>query len=167
MRTRALLAAVALVGLGAAVGWVSAPGNTAAAAGTLTSQDYAEIEQLYWRYNHGADFRDGDLFLSAFAADAVFDLGTQKFVGREEIAGFRIERDGHDNPHDVGWRHWNNGWRIVPAAAGAEARVYWLLVDVAGGEPNAIMSGYYDDTYVKTADGWRIKHRTIKFDAPG
>ena len=167
MRTRILLAAVALIGAGVVIGWIAAPGNTATAAGTLTSPDYAEIEQLYWRYNHGADFRNDEVFLSAFAADAVFDLGTQKFVGREEIAAFRIERDGHDNPDDIGWRHWNNGWRIVPTAEGAEARVYWLLVDVAGGAPNAMMSGYYDDTYTRTPEGWRIKSRAIKFDDGG
>ena len=40
-----------------AIGWISAPGNAGAAAGTLTAQDYAEIEQLYWRYAHGGDFR--------------------------------------------------------------------------------------------------------------
>ena len=167
MPIRTLLAVVALVGLRAAIGWISVPGNTAAAAGTLTAQDYAEIEQLYWRYNHGADFRNGELFLSAFSDDAVFDLGTQKFVGREEIAVLRIERDNHDDPHDVGRRHWTNGWRIVAPADGAEARVYWMVVDVSTGTPITDMSGYYDDTYVKTPDGWRIKKRTINFDRTG
>ena len=33
------------------------------ATSELTAQDYAEIEQLYWRYNHGSDFRDAELFL--------------------------------------------------------------------------------------------------------
>ena len=61
MRTRHLAAALALVALGAALGWMSAPGSAAAAAGTLTAQDYAEIEQLYYRYNHGGDFRDSEL----------------------------------------------------------------------------------------------------------
>ena len=166
MRTRNLIAAVALVGVGVAIGWTSAPGNAAAAAGTLTAQDYAEIEQLYWRYNHGGDFRDSELWLSAFADDAVFTVvGGRTLRGMEALEAMRVERDaGHG---DRGRRHWNNGWRIVPTAEGAAARVYWIVVDVAGGQPFTDRSGYYDDKYVRTADGWRIQERIITFDSAG
>ena len=68
---------------------------------------------------------------------------------------------------DRGRRHWNNGWRIVPTADGAEARVYWIVVDVGTGTPITDRSGYYDDKYVRTADGWRIKERVITFDSAG
>ena len=166
MKTRHLLAAVGLVAVGVAIGWISAPAGTAAAAGTLTAQDYAEIEQLYWRYNHGADFRDGDLFVSAFADDAVFEAGGGKITGREELTAYRVERHAGQTG-DTGRRHWNNSWRIVPTADGAEARVYWILVDVSGDAPNTVASGYYDDTYVKTAEGWRFKTRTITADRAG
>ena len=60
MKTRHLLVAVALVGMGVTIGWMAAPGDVAAADGTLTAQDYAEIEQIYWSYNHAADFRDAE-----------------------------------------------------------------------------------------------------------
>ena len=166
MQTRHLVAALALVGAGLAIGWMSAPGNAAAAAGTLTAQDYAEIEQLYWRYNHGGDFRDSELWLSAFADDAVFTVvGQRTLRGMDELKAMRVERDaGHG---DRGRRHWNNGWRIVPTADGAEARVYWIVVDVGSGEPYTDRSGYYDDKYVRTAAGWRIKQRIITFDSAG
>ena len=163
MQTRNMLVAVALVGLGAAIGWVSAPGGVSAADGALTAQDYAEIEQLYWSYNHGSDFRDADLFLSAFTADAVFKVGPRTFSGRDELAAYRVERHAGQTG-DTGLRHWNNSWRIVPTADGAEARVYFLVVNVGGGQPVTAASGYYDDTYVKTADGWRFKTRTINID---
>ena len=164
MRTRNLVAAMALVGVGVAIGWTSAPGKAAAAAGTLTAQDYAEIEQLYWRYNHGGDFRDSELWLSAFADDAVFTVvGGRTLRGMDELEAMRVERDaGHG---DRGRRHWNNGWRIVPTAEGAAARVYWIVVDVGSGTPFTDRSGYYDDKYVRTADGWRIKERVITFDS--
>ena len=164
MRTRNLAAAVALVGAGAAIGWIAAPGGAAAAAGTLVAQDYAEIEQLYWRYNHGADFRDADLFLSAFTDDAVFRVGDREYVGRAELAAMRVERHAGQTG-DTGRRHWNNGWRITRSGDGAAGRTYWLLVDVGSGQPNHVASGYYDDVYVKTPDGWRIKSRTISSDA--
>ena len=166
MKTRHLLAAAALVAVGVAIGWISAPVNTAAAAGTLSGQDYAEIEQLYWRYNHGADFRDGGLFVSAFADDAVFEVGGRKITGREELTAYRVERHAGESG-DTKRRHWNNSWRIVPTADGAEGRVYWILVDVSGGAPNTVASGYYDDTYVRTPEGWRFKTRTINADRAG
>ena len=166
MRIRNLVAAIALVGAGVAVGWIAAPGGVAAADGSLTAQDYAEIEQLYWRYNHGGDFRDSELWLSAFADDAVFTVvGGRTLRGMEELEAMRVERDAGDG--DRGRRHWNNGWRIVPTADGAEARVYWIVVDVGSGTPFTDRSGYYDDKYVKTADGWRIKERVITFDSAG
>lgn len=167
MRTRQLAAAAALVGAGLAIGWFSGQGSGSAAAaadGALMAQDYAEIEQLYWRYNHGADFRDADLFVSAFADDAVFKVGDRQFSGREELMAFRRERHA-GRTGDTGRRHWNNGWRITPTADGAMGRTYWLLVDVSGGQPNHVSSGYYDDEYVKTPDGWRISSRTISLDA--
>ena len=166
MRTRNLVAAVVLVGVGVAIGWISAPGDVAAADGTLTARDYAEIEQLYWRYNHGGDFRDSELWLSAFADDAVFTVvGGRTLRGMDELEAMRVERDaGHG---DRGRRHWNNGWRIVPTSEGAAARVYWIVVDVGTGTPVTDRSGYYDDKYVRTADGWRIKERVITFDSAG
>ena len=166
MRTRNLVAAAALVGVGVAIGWTSAPGNVAVAAGTLTAQDYAEIQQLYWRYNHGGDFRDSELWLSAFTDDAVFNVeGRPPLRGMAELEAMRVERDAGEG--DRGRRHWNNGWRIVPTAEGAEARVYWIVVDVGTGTPITDRSGYYDDKYVKTSDGWRIKERNISFDSAG
>ena len=166
MRTRNLVVAAVLVLVGVAIGWVSAPGHTASAAGTLMAEDYTEIEQLYWRYNHGSDFRDAEVFMSAFADDAVINVGQRRIVGREEMAAYRVERHAGQTG-DTGQRHWNNGWRIVPTADGAAARVYWMLVDVSGGEPKNRASGYYEDEYAKTADGWRIKNRTLHFDRAG
>ena len=166
MRTRNLVAAVALVGAGLAIGWVSAPENAAVSAGTLTARDYTEIEQLYWRYNHGGDFRNSELWLSVFTDDAIFRVaGRRTLRGMEDLIAMRVERDAGQG--DRGRRHWTNGWRIVPTADGAEARVYWLVVDVATGTPITDRSGYYDDKYVKTADGWRIKERAVTFDSAG
>ena len=155
-----LLVVIALAGIGAGLGWTTAQG----ASGDLTAQDYADIQQLYWRYNQGADFRDGGLFVSAFADDAVFRAGGQEYVGKDELAAWRVERDA-GKTGDNGRRHWNSSYRITPTSEGAEGKVYWLLIDVSSGPPKHIASGYYDDVYEKTSNGWRIKHRTLRPDA--
>ncbi len=162
MKFLRVVTVVALVGVGVAIGYLSAQSNVSAVSDGLTAQDYADIQQLYWRYNHGADFGDADLFVSAFTDDAfVKSSNGQEFVGKKEIDGF-ISRSLAGMPTgDTGRRHWNNGWRITPSAEGARGRTYWLLLDVGEGQPTNDRSGYYEDVYVKTSDGWRIKSRTI------
>ncbi len=162
MKFLRVVTVVALVGVGVAIGYLSAQSNVSAASDGLTAQDYADIQQLYWRYNHGADFGDADLFVSAFTDDAfVKSSNGQEYVGKKEIDGFISGSLARMPTGDTGRRHWNNGWRITPSAEGARGRTYWLLLDVGTGQPTNDRSGYYEDVYVKTSDGWRIKSRTI------
>ena len=109
-RFKSELVATALVVALAGVGFVNAQDS---ASTTLTGQDYEEIKALYARYNQGSDFRDAELFLSAFAEDAVMTRGGGDIVGMD-------------------------------------AR-----------PPTMISSGYYEDVFVRTINGWRIQHRTL------
>ena len=164
MRTLRVSTVIALVGIGVVIGYFSAQSGVSAASDGLAAQDYADIQQLYWRYNHGADFRDSDLFVSAFADDVVFRAGGLELTGKDELTAWRGERDAGETG-DNGRRHWNSSYRITPSSEGAEGRVYWLLIDVSSGQPQPLASGYYDDVYEKTSDGWRIKRRILHSDA--
>ena len=105
--------------------------------------DYADIQQLYWRCNHGADFGDADLYVSVFTDDAVLRSSDgQEHIGKDEITGF-ISRSLAGRTGDTGRRHWNNSWRITPSAEGARGRTYWLLLGVSTGQPTNSRSGYY------------------------
>ena len=163
MQTLRVIAIGALVGIGAWLGHASA--QESGDAGRLTAQDYADIQQLYWRYNHGADFGDADLYVSVFTDDAALrGSDGQWYRGKDEISEF-ISRSLTSRPAgDTGRRHWNNSWRITPSAEGAKGRTYWLIVDVSSGQPKNSRSGYYEDVYVNSADGWLIKSRTIVGD---
>ena len=172
MNTSRTALLVALVATGVAVGYLSGQGRVTAAPAGLTAQDYADIQQLYWRYNHGADFSDGELFASAFADDGVFSTGLgPDTVGRDAITA-AMSRD--EKGADTGKRHWNNGWRITPSPEGARGRVYWMVLDVASGDPVGDLpgvvgwtprsTGVYEDVYVKTSEGWRMKSRTLHWD---
>ena len=164
MRGVRLGVVIGLLGFGIAIGYITGQQGAQAASSGLTAQDYADIQQLYWRYNHGSDFRDAELFLSVFTDDAVFEIGDQKVVGREELQAQRVERHA-GQVGDTGTRHWNTSYLITQSSEGAEGRLYWQLNGVAEGQPRPVASGTYDDVYVKTSDGWRIKHRIINFDA--
>ena len=45
------------------------------------------------------------------------------------------------------------------------SRAYWLVMDVSSRPPTAVASGYYDDVFAKTANGWKIQNRTLHSDS--
>lgn len=126
----------------------------------LTGADYEEIKALYSRYNQGSDFRDTELFLSAFAEDAIMTREGGDIVGMEGLRADRARRYQGETG-DVGRRHLNGSYLITPTAEGAEAKTYYVLMDVTNRPPSVIGSGFYEDRFVKTDDGWKIKHRTL------
>ncbi len=153
-----VLAVVSAVG----VGWVSA--RQRSATDVLTGQDYGEIENLYARYSQGSDFQDAELFLSAFSEDATIVRGDgSSITGMPALRAERGERyQGRSG--DVGRRHRTGSYLITPTPDGAKGRAYYILLDVTS-RPSAItFTGYYDDEFVRTPDGWRIKRRTINRD---
>ena len=64
-----------------------------------------------------------------------------------------------ERPPNARLAHWNSGWVITPTSGGAKGRLYYLRVNVSTGRPVVGGSGHYEDVYVKTSDGWRIKER--------
>ena len=37
-----------------------------------------------------------------------------------------------------------------------------MMMNVSTSPPTPVASGHYDDVFTKTAEGWRIKRRTIR-----
>lgn len=153
---------VGLVTLGAPRGGYAQP-SSGATVSPLTAQDYEEIRALYARYNQGSDFRDAELFLSAFAEDAVITRGGRDIIGTAALRADRNQRYAGQTG-DNGRRHHNGSILITPAPEGATARAYFVLLDVTTRPPTILGSGYYDDTFTRTPRGWRIRHRTIHSD---
>ena len=149
---------------------LSASGTVFAQTRTLgerafSAEDMEEIRALYARYNQGSDFRDTELFLSAFAEDAVMTRGGRDIVGMDALRADRAERY-QGQTGDVGRRHQNSSILIEPTPDGrAIAKAYWFLLDVTVRPAAIISSGYYVDVFVRTAAGWKIKHRTLFADA--
>ena len=132
----------------------------------LSGTDYEEIRELYARYNQGSDFRDAVLFLSAFAEDAIMTREGRDIVGMAALRADR-ERRYRGETGDVGRRHVNGSFIIQPTKEGASSQAYYILLDVTTRPPTMIGSGYYEDTFVRTPLGWRIKHRKLFIDGDG
>ncbi len=145
--------AIGLLGVLTAAGW-----SQAQSPPPFTGADIAEIQQLYVRYNQGLDFQDEELYLSAWADDAVFTTGAGvEYAGREEIRRRFGERPGGEGRTIT---HNNTSSLIAPTEdGGASGRTYWIVLDVSEAQPRIMAHGYYFDTFKRTPDGWRIATR--------
>jgi len=163
MQSRGILvvAIVVIVGV-VGVGWLDSS-STRGATMELTGKDYAEIERLFGLYNQGSDFQDAEMFVSAFSEDGEITRRNGSVKGQTALLAERAERY-QGQTGDNKRRHLNSSFVITPTSDGAKGRAYWVLNDVSGSEIKAVASGYYDDIYVKTSDGWKIKTRKLTAD---
>jgi hypothetical protein len=122
---------------------------------TLTPLDYVEIRQLAARYGHAVDqgADDGYAYADLFAPGATFGRTT----GRDSLA--TLAKQTAKGPQTA-W-HFIVNHVIEPTEDGAKGMQYLVHLQYGDGDkPNAVWGGgHYEDTYVKTADGWRFKTR--------
>ena len=143
------------------------PGGHAGAA--LTAQDYFDIRALASRYSYGLDTGaengTGSVYASVFTEDAEFHgpgatPGGPPFdaKGREALRQFAIGGRG-----SAYVRHFTSNHLIEASPEGARGKVYLLVIDIGqdGKQTSVNMGGHYEDIYVKTAEGWRIKSRNF------
>ena len=152
---------------------VSMPRVDAAAASKLSPADYQEIAQLTNRYAYGIDTcgNNGYDYADVFTpdgefidknSDAGFKAGGRVLAkGREALATL-IGGGSRGCKTKLVWTDWSHimtNLVVTPSADGATGRLYLLQMDIKG--PGTIeRHGGYEDVYVRTKDGWRIKSRT-------
>ena len=144
-----------------------APGNT------LTALDYQEITQLINRYAYGIDTcaNNGYDYADVFTSDGVFidknsdqgfrQGGRELARGREALAAL-VGGGTRGCKTKLVWTDWSHlmlNHQITPTAEGAAGRIYLVQLGMKG--PGSVeRHGGYEDVYVRTAGGWRIKSRT-------
>jgi len=128
--------------------------KTTSAAGTLTTQDYIDIEQNYAKYYHTIDAGDPEGWADTFTDDGNFN-GT---IGR----GALIESRRRAGPSKT--RHVVSNLVIAPTAVGASGSLYVFIVDPQEVPVKINSYSRYDDTLVKTSKGWRFKTKMRSSD---
>jgi hypothetical protein len=157
-----ILAAVALTALPLT--------NSAQETMQLTALDYIEIQQLIAKYavaidtcsNNGYDYAD------LYTSDGIFlpmvnGRSIPGIQGRERLA--EVSGGGSNQCRNVGWieqgvRHIYTNHIITPTPDGATGTVDMLMIGLDGNPNKIAYDGFYEDIYVKTADGWRFRQRT-------
>jgi hypothetical protein len=146
----AVIYTVVLVGIAAVfTRWNSA-------AGSLTVQDYLDIQQLYSRYYQTIDAGDSEAWANTFTADGVFNTNTR---GHDALVESN-RRGGTNRP----LRHWHSNLTILPTAEGADGHTYVMQIDITTKPPSISTYSRYDDKLVKTSQGWRFKVRQRSSD---
>jgi len=120
----------------------------------LTADDYAEIQQLYARYNIALDTGEPEDWASTFTPDGVF-MNNSGHDGLLKFAtDFKKRNAGRT-------RHWNTNLLITPTPEGASGTCYLFMFDISTRPATQAASGRYQDTLVKTASGWKFKARKV------
>ena len=135
----------------------------------LTAQDYIDIRALAAHYAYGLDSGaengTGSVYADVFAEDAEFHgpaavPGGKPFdaAGRDALRQFAIPGQG-----SAYVRHFMTNHLIEASPEGARGKVYLLVIDIAqNARPTSVnMGGHYEDVYVRTPQGWRIKSRNF------
>lgn len=116
----------------------------------------AAILDLVARYCHGADGRDADAFRSVWAADAVWDVGTHRFAGLDEILD-AVARQWSA----FASMHHSTSNSVVQIHSDDEAtgRHDVLSVTVMPDGRRLLTTGQYADRYSRAAGRWAIAER--------
>jgi SnoaL-like domain len=127
---------------------------------TLAAADYIEIQQLVARYGYAVDMHggDGSAYAALFTPDGSFGSQAKGTAQLAELAA----KTNKDRSGPAFTRHFVTNVVIKPSPEGATGRSYLVALDISeGGKPTTMLhGGHYDDVYVKTSQGWRIKSRT-------
>ena len=155
-KRRVLVAAIAIAAAILTAGLVRAQ---QAKAGSMTTQDYVDIAQLYARYNTAIDAGDADGWAATFTPEGVFNGNTR---GHDALVQF--VHDWRDKRNGANRRHWNSNLVITQTTEGANGSIYLQLLDVGVRPAAATLTAIYEDRLVKTASGWRFKSRLLHND---
>jgi hypothetical protein len=155
LRWRQVLSVVATaMAIAAGAAWAQQRGG---AVKPLSAQDILEIQQLGAKYAYGLDTGadNGYYYANVFTVDGSFG----NTAGREKLA--ELAREGGGRLKLRGYQHIVTNFIVEPTAEGAAGSQYVQVLTVGGqGKPPMVdHGGRYEDVYVRTGEGWRIKRR--------
>jgi uncharacterized protein (TIGR02246 family) len=125
----------------------------------LPADDWAEIQQLYARYNTAIDTGDGDAFGGCFVPAGVFNPGTGAVEGQSAIGEYGVAA------HEALPLMRHNATNIVVDVDGERATGSAFLIGyLAGPNFKVIVTGRYRDTLAKADGEWRFVERIFQAD---
>ena len=134
-------------------------------------EDDRQIRNLVARIVHLADYGDLDEYMTCFTEDAVWEGPSspntpQVRVVNEGAAAIRADREGRRRAGTQGAgariRHVNTAlWIDLDGTDTATAHSYFAYIRDADTTPTLGLAGRYRDTFRRTAQGWKLAHRSV------
>ncbi|HEY4276167.1 MAG TPA: nuclear transport factor 2 family protein [Rhizomicrobium sp.] len=127
----------------------------------VSTDDYVEILQLYNRYCHALDMGTGEAFAACFTPDGEFTGGRGPGKANDD----RTPRKGTAALTKMGstsgTRHFTANLLVTKTPEGAKGSCYLLLYSARTVPDSWVEVAVYNDTLVKTKDGWKFKKRVV------
>jgi ketosteroid isomerase-like protein len=130
----------------------------------LSADDKLEIQELCAAYAHLVDAGDFASFVArVFTEDGVNDFGD---IGYPAVKGREaIRRDYARMNHPIAHLTTNTLFEKIVSEDEAEVVTKYFVIGAdadAHSNYSTVLTGYFRDRVVRTAEGWRIKHRVLK-----
>lgn len=111
-----------------------------------------------------ADEGDLEEYVGLFADDALWEMPGNSIQGRDNLLAGAIERRsaGTVGPGS-NTRHVITTQAVAVSGDEALSDAYWQFWVNTATEPSIALFGTYRDRLVRTADGWKLAHRTISY----
>ena len=131
----------------------------------MNIEDKILIQELVNRFAHCSDYRDWAGMEKLFTPDVVTELEgmSMKYEGIpsqvEHARESDVQTEGKNRHHFLNMYIEEDGGQVFA--------YYYFINTNAGSVPmgaKTVVTGRQRDTVVKTADGWKISHRLVRFD---
>lgn len=133
---------------------------------TLSVADRLEIQDLMGRFALAVDVEGPDAYREIFVEDSSFTIEAFQIDlhGRETIIQWVKDNAGSFPP---GLNHVQSNFVIDGDGDGEEARVRCISQAIQSheGEVKHYVIGRYDETMIKTNEGWRLKTHRLQVQA--
>ena len=128
---------------------------------SLAPQDVLDIQELVARYPYTLDNggEGGRALAELFTEDGVFVTPQATYSGREALLKMASGHRPGQGPAYA--RNFATNTLLEPTPDGAKGRVYAVIIAIGENkQPSSVVTGgHFEDTYVKTQQGWRFKRR--------
>ena len=163
IRLKQLVALIAVALIAGGSTWLYAQQRRPGSHVGLSPEDYIDISQLYSFYPRDVDpgsIRNAEWM---FTEDGVADMGGRTYTG-QALKDFYAQVPKNQSS---GVRHFNTSYVIVGTPEGARGSSYMMQVErrKKDGPIDVTLFGKYEDKFVKTRNGWRIKERIFRPDS--
>jgi len=138
--------------------------------GSQNMNDVLAIQQQVARYSYTFDSGDAEGWANVFTEDGLWEFYARgattpatRLEGYQQLHDFCAQRF-RDRPEGVTSYHHQSGL-IFDELTADSARVRTMLIltiQVPKEAPRLYFTGVYQDQWVKTPQGWRIKYRVLR-----